>query len=280
MKSGTSPRDDGSKRSAPDIALVTGASSGLGKQSADVLAQHGFRVFGTSRSATVEAGSGIEMLPMDVRSDASVEACVKHVLKTAGRIDVLVNNAGTLTVGLAEETPLEDARALFETNFFGVVRVTNAVLPAMRAQQNGRIINISSLAGLIGVPGEAFYTASKFALEGYTEALAHELVPLGVRVCLIEPGFHRTNLHQTATQTHRHITAYDAYRDSLLQVIEKGIREGGDPKDVAEVVLSAAISRTPRLRYRVGGDARWVPRLKAFLPEQLFLYGFRRRLGL
>jgi short-subunit dehydrogenase len=122
--------------------------------------------------------------------------CVKTVLDSEGRIDVLVNNAGTTHLSLAEETDVDEARAVFETNFFGIVRMTNAVLPAMRARKSGRIINIGSVAGLVAIPGQAFYTASKFALEGYTEALCYEVEPFGVHVSLIEPGFYRTRLQE------------------------------------------------------------------------------------
>ena len=158
--------------------LVTGASSGIGQVIAQLLTERGFTVYGTSRKPT---GT---LIPLDVRSDESVRACVDRV----GTIDVLVNNAGYTLMGSAEETSVDEAKAQLETNFFGVVRMVKAVLPAMRQARAGKIITIGSLAGITAIPFGAFYTASKFALEGYTEALWHELRPFGIHVTLIEPG--------------------------------------------------------------------------------------------
>jgi NAD(P)-dependent dehydrogenase (short-subunit alcohol dehydrogenase family) len=163
-----------------------------------MFAAEGFRVFGTSRHSRPDMG-GVEMLHLDVRSDASVTHCVADVMTRAGRIDVLVNNAGIEHIAVAEETTMEDARAVFDTNFFGVVRMTDAVLPHMRAQRRGCIINVGSLAAWVGEPGEAFYGASKRALAGYTEALRHEVWPLGLHVSLIEPGAFKTNIVRTTT---------------------------------------------------------------------------------
>lgn len=166
----------------PQVALITGASSGIGEATARIFVEAGFRVFGTSRHKHPNKG-GVEMLQLDVRSDDSIEYCVAEALRRAGRIDVLVNNAGILLEGFfAEETAMEDARTVFETNFFGVARMTHAVLPGMRSRRQGRIINVGSLAAWVGEPGEAFYSASKHALAGYTESLRHEVWPLGIHV--------------------------------------------------------------------------------------------------
>ena len=178
------------------IALVTGASSGFGQLTASLLTQSGFHVFGTSRRS-ISGGDGVEMLALDVTSPTSVDACVRAVLTRCDRIDVLVNNAGQTHASMVEETPIETAMDVFATNFWGVVRVTNAFLPTMRRQQAGLIINVSSLAGLVGVPGQAFYAASKHALEGYSELLQTELRQFNIDVSLIEPGFFRTNLHHS-----------------------------------------------------------------------------------
>ena len=179
------------------VALVTGVSSGFGRLIARRLHECQYRVFGTSRRKDTIADSGVEMLMLDVRSEDSVRACVSTVLDSEEGIDVLVNNAGTTHLSLAEETNLDEARAVFETNFFGIVRMTNAVLPAMRARKSGRIINVCSMAGLVAIPGQAFYTASKFALEGYGEALRYEVEPFRIHVSLIEPGFDRTSRTKT-----------------------------------------------------------------------------------
>src|SRR5438270_1177989 len=172
------------------VALVTGASSGIGEASARALLGSGFTVYGTSRSAVAgDERDGVVFLPLDVTDDESVAAAVREVLDRSGRIDVLVNNAGLGVAGAAEESSVEQARALFETNLFGSIRMTRAVLPHMREQRSGRIINVSSIVGLIPVPYMALYASSKHALEGYSESVDHEVREHGVRVLLVEPGF-------------------------------------------------------------------------------------------
>jgi NAD(P)-dependent dehydrogenase (short-subunit alcohol dehydrogenase family) len=265
--------------SNPKVALVTGASSGFGRLTALGLQQRGYRVFGTSRREQ-PATSTVEMLVLDVCSDASVQECVAHVLERAGQIDLLVNNAGILHVNLVEETPLEVAKALFETNFFGVARMTNAVLPSMRQRRQGRIINVGSLAGLVAVPAEAFYSAGKFALEGFSEALRIEVEPFGIKVSLIEPGFFRTELHANDSRTGSPISDYDQMRRTLQKAIKQKLENGGDPAEVAQLIVRVAEEHSPALRYRVGNDARWVPRLKQWLPESWFMRGVRRNFGL
>src|SRR2546428_7222444 len=187
------------------VVLVTGASSGAGQATARLLAQHGYRVFGTSRKpAGVESAPGLEVLELDVRADDSVAACISTVTSRAGRVDVLVNNAGYELAGALEELSMDEARAQFETNFFGVVRMVKSVLPFMHRQKEGRIINVSSLSGLSPIPFMGMYSASKFALEGYTEALRQELKPFGIHVSLIEPAFLKTPMmshRQVAAQT-------------------------------------------------------------------------------
>ena len=262
------------------IALVTGASSGFGRVIARLLHQREYQVFGTSRGKDAIADPSIAMLMLDVRSQDSVQACIRTVLDAEGRLDVLVNNAGTTHLSLAEETDVEQARAVLETNFFGVVRMTNAVLPAMRARKNGRIINVCSLAGLVAIPGQAFYTASKFALEGYSEALRYEVEPFGIHVSLIEPGFYRTRLQENASLEARKFADYDRLRAALTSSIERSFADGGDPAEVAELVVRVVDAKSPRLRYRVGGEARWVPVLKWLLPQQAFAKGMKKRFNL
>ena len=262
------------------IALVTGASSGFGRVIARLLHQRKYQVFGTSRSKEAIADPGIAMLTLDVRSQDSVQACISTVLEAEGRLDVLVNNAGITHLSLAEETDVDQARAVLETNFFGVVRMTNAVLPAMRARGNGRIINVCSLAGLVAIPGQSFYTASKFALEGYSEALGYEVESLGIRVSLIEPGFYRTRLLGHMSREAHRFGDYDRLRAALASSIERSFVEGGDPAEVAELVVRVVEAKSPRLRYRVGGAARWVPVLKGLLPQRVFAIGMRKRFNL
>ena len=188
-------------------AIVTGASTGIGQASAKALYQAGFRVFGTSRRAVASISEGIAMISCDVTDDASVKNAVEKVLDTTGRIDVLVNNAGIGLLGGAEESSISQAQALFDVNLFGVIRATNAVLPAMRDQKAGRIINISSVLGLIPAPFSALYSSTKHALEGYSESLDHEVrsirhsgVPAGAGVY---PHFLRTEHGASRSDTGR-----------------------------------------------------------------------------
>jgi NAD(P)-dependent dehydrogenase (short-subunit alcohol dehydrogenase family) len=257
-------------------ALVTGASSGLGRAIATRLAEQGYRVFGTSRAEPPNAIAGLEMLTLDVCRDDSVCRCVDQVLATTGQIDLLVNNAGTLLIGPAEESSLDQDRAIFEANFFGAVRLTNAVLPAMRERRQGRIINVSSMAGLVAFPGGAFYAASKFALEGYSEALHHELAPLGIKVSLIEPGFFRTKIYATPVRASRRIADYEKLRSAIEGSITEGLAAGADPDKVGRLVARIAQAKLPRLRYRVGADAHWLPRAKLLLPQWLWDRQVRR----
>ncbi|HET6582212.1 MAG TPA: SDR family NAD(P)-dependent oxidoreductase [Nannocystaceae bacterium] len=269
-------RPEGS--TSPSV-VVTGASSGIGQATARLFAGRGFRVFGTSRRERAD-DDGIEMLELDVRSDASVERCAAELVRRAGVPDVLVNNAGVEHLAVAEETTLDEARAVFETNFFGVVRMTNALLPAMRARARGRIINIGSLAAWVGEPGEAFYSASKHALAGYTEALRHELWPLGIHVSIVEPGAFRTGIVESGSVTEGRFADYDEVRRAAEHTLRESARRGGDPRRVAAAVVRAALARTPKLRYVAGADGYLVPYLKVLLPQRLFDVLLRRGFGL
>jgi short-subunit dehydrogenase len=260
----------------PKTVLVTGASSGIGAAVAHAFHRRGFMVFGTSRSADPGTVREFPMLKLDVNSDASAKACVDGVLARAGRLDVLVNNAGYALAGAAEETSIEEAKEQFETNFFGVARMVKAVLPCMREARSGRIITIGSLAGLMAIPYNAFYSSTKFALEGYMEALWFELKPFGIAVSLVEPGFVRTAINQATRFAAAPLAAYDGPRDRALAVVDRSVGKGVEPELVAKAVLRAAQSRTPRLRYRVGADATWLPRLKYAAPWNFFAFGARR----
>lgn len=266
---------EGNKRSV----LVTGASSGIGKSIAKLLVAEGFRVFGTSRKERPN-DDGVEMLQLDVRSDESVSQCVAKVMEKAGRIDILINNAGVEYLGIAEETPMEDIRSVFDTNFFGVIRMVNAVLPYMRSKRQGQIINVGSLAAWVGEPGEAFYSASKHALAGYTEALCHEVWPLGIKVSLVEPGAFKTNVIEAASMAGHTIPDYDMVRQAAIQTMKKSLGQGGDPDKMAKLVLKIAQIRAPKMRYYAGSEALWIPYLKVLLPQRFFVYLLRRGFGL
>ena len=263
------------------VVLVTGASSGVGRATARLLAQRGYTVFGTSRNAaSVDAEPGVEMLSLDVRSDDSVRACVDAVVGRTGRIDVLINNAGYELAGALEELTLDEARAQFETNFFGVVRMVNAVLPQMRQQRRGRIINVGSLAGLAAIPFLGIYSASKCALEGYTEALRHEVKPFNVHVSLTEAGFLQTSMMQHRQRGAHQIADYSPWRERALEAIGAAERKGPGPDVVAATLLTIATSPAPRLRYLIGRQSRTVAQLRKFLPARLFELGARRSFAL
>ncbi|MEX2578010.1 MAG: SDR family NAD(P)-dependent oxidoreductase [Verrucomicrobiales bacterium] len=266
--------------SEQNIALVTGASSGFGLLTAKKLVEAGYRVLGTSRSPGPETPSGFEMLELEVASTASVTACVNGVLERCGRIDLLVNNAGRGHRSLLEETSMQDAASVFETNFWGVVRVTNAVLPAMRARKSGLIINVSSLAGLVGAPGQGFYAASKHALEAYTETLRVELSHLPVEVSMVEPGFFRTGFRNAMIPPGPPIDDYDAIRPIVESKIEEGFSAAGDPEIVADAILSIARRGGEKMRHRIGEDAKRISRMKKWIPERLFMSGMLRNFGL
>jgi NAD(P)-dependent dehydrogenase (short-subunit alcohol dehydrogenase family) len=233
-------------------------------------------VFGTSRSADPNSPHEFPMLKLDVTSEASVKSCVGELMARAGRLDVLVNNAGFVLAGAAEETSIEEAKEQFETNFFGVVRMVKAVLPHMREARTGRILAIGSLAGLMAIPYSAFYTSAKFALEGYMESLWFEVKPFGITVSLIEPGFVHTTISQTSRVAAEPLEAYAGPRDRAVAVVDRSVGKGIAPELVAKAVLRAAQSRSPQLRYRVGADAHWLPRLKIAAPWNVFASGVRR----
>src|SRR5216684_56037 len=260
----------------PPTVLVTGASSGIGASIAHLFHRRGFMVFGTSRSADPVSPTEFPMLKLDVNSDASAEACVGDVMARAGRLDLLVNNAGFALAGAAEETSIEEAKEQFETNFFGVVRMVKAVLPHMRDARSGRIVTIGSLAGLMAIPFNAFYSSTKFALEGYLEALWFEVKPFGISVSLVEPGFVRTAINQAGRLAAKPLAAYEGPRDRALAVIDRSVEKGIAPELVANAVLRAAQAKNPQLRYRVGSDSRWLPRLKSAASWNFFAFGVRR----
>ena len=268
------------KSSKQKVVLITGASSGFGEVTASLLAQRGYRVFGTCRNPGRNRAWGYEMLPLDVRSDDSVRACVQELMERAGRLDVLISNAGYELAGAVEETSISEARDQFETNFFGAARMVKAALPVMRKQGGGRILLVSSLAGLISVPFHGFYSASKYALEGYAEALRHEVKGFNISVSLIEPGFFRTNLARAARNSAETVSEYAGMRERALKAFERAVQTGEDPGLVASLILSVVESRSPRLRYRAGKDAKRLPRIKALVPEAAFEAGVRRNFHL
>jgi NAD(P)-dependent dehydrogenase (short-subunit alcohol dehydrogenase family) len=259
------------------VALVSGVSSGIGRAVASTLAAHGYQVYGTSRNPhRAEPIPGVELVRLDVTDDASVTAAVATVVERAGRIDVLVNNAGFGVFGAAEESSVAQAQQLFDTNFFGLVRLTRAVLPYLRAQGSGRIINIGSVLGFVPAPYGALYAASKHAVEGYSESLDHETRDFGVRVSVVEPGYTNTSFEANAADADSPIDGYAAVRRHVQQVLVEAIRAGDDPVVVARAVLKAATSRTPKPRYPAGPLARRLALLKKVAPAGAWDKGVRK----
>ncbi|OAI21200.1 oxidoreductase [Methylomonas koyamae] len=250
------------------VALITGASSGIGLVTAKALQRAGYRVFGTSRRAGASP-DGITMLSCDVTDEASVNDMVAEVLQQAGRIDLLVNNAGVGLLGAAEESSTAQAQALFDVNLFGITRVTNAVLPTMRNQGKGRIVNISSVMGLIPAPYNALYAATKHAVEGYSESLDHELRGFGIRVVLVEPAFTRTAFEASLTKPDQPLAVYDSVRAGMEVLMRNGVNAGDAPDVVADTVLKAATASVPNRRYTAGKQASQVRFLRRFMPEAL-----------
>jgi NAD(P)-dependent dehydrogenase (short-subunit alcohol dehydrogenase family) len=259
------------------VVLVTGVSSGIGRAIATAFAEKGFEVFGTSRNPrTTEPVTGVELIQLDVTDNASVTAAVSTVVQRAGRIDILVNNAGAGVFGAAEETSIGQAQQLFETNFFGLARLTREVLPYLRAQRSGRIINIGSVLGFLPSPYGSFYAASKHAVEGYSESLDHETRDFGVRVSVVEPGYTNTSFEANATDADSPLGSYEAVRERVTQAITDALHNGDDPAVVARVVVKAATSRRPKLRYPAGPLARRLALLKKLAPAGLLDNGIRK----
>src|SRR5438046_3051955 len=223
------------------IALVTGASSGIGEATAQRLAMAGYKVYGTSRRGAQAGQRSFEMLPLDVTSDESVDAAVREVMRLDGRIDVLVNNAGFgVAPAGAEESSIEQARSIFDTNFFGIVRMTRAVVPHMRHQGGGRIINIGSVLGFLPAPYMALYAATKHAIEGYSESLDHELRTKGIRVSVIEPSYSRTEFDAHLLEADSKLNEYSAARAAVRKRVQEAVAAADEPSVAAEVVLQAA----------------------------------------
>lgn len=267
-------------KNAPKIALVTGASSGIGRATAEALSRAGYRVYGTTRSAAPADAGAVRMLTCDVTDQVSVETCVDQVLTDAGRIDLLVNNAGVGLFGAAEEASMAQAQQLFEANFFGLLRVTNAVLPAMRRQRSGRIVNLSSVLGLIPAPFSALYAASKHAVEGYSESLDHEVRSLGIRVVLVEPAYTRTSFEASTAPASGTIAAYDDMRARVGAAMRKANEAGDDVSIVAHRIVEAAGAERPRRRYTTGPLAGRVTLLRRFVPADAFDKSLRKQSGL
>ncbi|MGQ0649734.1 MAG: oxidoreductase [Gemmatimonadaceae bacterium] len=262
-------------------ALVTGASSGIGEATAARLASAGYKVYGTSRRGAQGGTRSFDMLPLDVNSDESVENAVRKVMRRNGRIDLLVNNAGfSIAPAGAEESSIDQARSIFDTNFFGVVRMTRAVVPHMRHQGGGRIINIGSVVGFLPMPYMALYAATKHAIKGYSESLDHELRTRGIRVSVIEPAYMNTQFDANLLEADAKLEEYREVRAAVGRTMKAHVESGDNPAVVADAVLEAAIAARPRLRYTAGGVARRLRLLGRFAPAGVLDAGIRKSLRL
>jgi NAD(P)-dependent dehydrogenase (short-subunit alcohol dehydrogenase family) len=262
------------------VVLVTGVSSGIGLATAQRFVAQGCRVFGTMRNPQQATPvPGIELVAMDVRDEASVRAGVAQVIGRAGRIDVLVNNAGFNLVGAVEETSVAEATGLFDTNVLGVLRVTQAVLPQMRAQAQGRIVNISSVLGFLPAPYMGLYAASKHAVEGLSESLDHEVRGFGIRVTLVQPFYTRTNLEANSPLAAAPIGAYDREREVVLRAVSANVSRGDEPALVADTVVHAALGPW-RMRHTPRGQASLLAKLRRFMPAGPVDKSLRKSLGL
>jgi NAD(P)-dependent dehydrogenase (short-subunit alcohol dehydrogenase family) len=248
------------------VAVITGSSSGIGLESALILARNGYTTYATMRSPdkdtsikTVVQNEGlpIRVVQLDVTDDISVKNAVDHIGSEAGRIDILVNNAGYGLVGALEDLAMEEIKSQYETNLFGLIRIIQAVLPTMRKQRSGRIINISSGAGIFGYPGGSAYVSTKFAVEGLSESIAYELESFGIKVILIEPGFIRTNFANAMVMAKKAQDSASPYSEMMQKTMASTTelaKNASDAELVASIILEAASNPNPRFRYLAGKD--------------------------
>ena len=260
----------------PKVALITGASSGIGEATALRLSALGLTVYASARRVermSRLAAQGVRVLPIDVTDDASMTAGVDTILDETGRIDVLVNNAGYGSFGALEDVPLSEARAQFEVNVFGLARLTQLLLPTMRAQKSGKIINISSIGGKVYEPLGAWYHSTKFAVEGLSDSLRLELKPFGIKVVIIEPGAIRTEWNGIARENLLQVsgdTAYGPLARSVAATMEAADHpsQGSDPSVVADAIAAAVKARHPKTRYAIGAFARSAVLGRKLLPDR------------
>lgn len=272
--------------------LITGCSTGFGLEAAASLGRRGWQVFATMRNLDkradldarmrADATGPWELLPLDVTDQASVDACVKEVLAiTGGTLDALVNNAGVSSGGAFEDVPDEEFVRTFDTNFYGVLRLTRAVLPIMREQRQGRIVVVSSNAAFLPSPGMSAYTASKWAIEGWAESVAFEVDSFGIDVVLVEPGSYKTAIWDTSARFKPEDSAYAAFAEPLERFVDaQVIKRGRDPREVGELIAKALTTSRPRFRYPAGPDAHMFHALHGLLPHKAVAVGMRRLLRL
>ncbi len=259
------------------VVLITGASSGIGNETARLLAESGFIVYGAARRLEKMQDlkvMGVRLLSMDVTDEASMVKGVQEILQAEKRIDVLINNAGYGSYGSLEDVPLAEAKYQFEVNIFGLARLTQLVLPTMRAQHSGRIINISSVGGSFGEPHGAWYHATKFAVEGLSDSLRMELKQFGIDVVIIKPGAIVTEWNTIARENMLKVSGNTAYRDLVHKHVKMFERAdgkmGSKPIVVAKTIVKAVMAKTPKTRYATGGGAKTILFMRSILSDKLF----------
>lgn len=251
--------------------LITGASSGFGLMLATSLHQKGFNVIGTSREPEKYQGKvSFKLLKLNLDDDASINLFAKQVSNEIKQLDVLVNNAGFMVTGIAEETPIDLAKKQFETNFWGTVKVTHALLPIFRKQKFGQIITVSSIVALIGPPNLSFYSASKHAVEGYFESLRYELNQFNIKVSVVEPVWFKTNIGQhSVSPKGNDIADYNSYRKKVSALTQKGLDDAQTPEPVANIIAKIIGTKEPKFSNPVGKQSGMIVFLKKFAPKML-----------
>jgi len=275
-----------------NVALVTGSSSGIGYETSLMLARNGFLTYATMRnlnkSGDIKATAAKENLPiritqLNVTNDVSINNAVQSVISETGQIDVLVNNAGYALDGAFEHLSMDEIKAQYETNVFGLIRTTQAVLPIMREQRSGIIVNISSGAGRFGYPGGSAYVSTKFAVEGLSESMAYELEPFGIKVIIIEPGVIRTNIYNSAVVAKKSQdpnSPYTQITQKMASAFEELVKNASSPELVAKVVLEAVTNQNPNFRYLAGKDAETLLDAKRNMSDEEFYKMMKQNLKL
>jgi short-subunit dehydrogenase len=270
-----------------EVAVVTGSSTGIGFETSLALAKNGYLTYATMRK-TEGGGSKqiadivknenlpLNVLQLDVENDKSILDAINKIITENSRVDVVVNNAGYALVGALEETSMEEIKAQFETNFFGAVRVMQAVIPIMRKQRSGKIVNITSMGGRIAIPLDSIYHATKFALEGLSESIQYELEPFGIKIILIEPGGVATNFWKNwrmaakASRSGDNNSPYKQIENNMFESFKKMEQNAIHPSEVAKVILQAVIADNPDFRYVVGKDAAAILETRRSMPDREF----------
>ncbi|VFJ15227.1 SDR family oxidoreductase [Candidatus Nitrosocosmicus franklandus] len=264
------------------VVIVTGSSSGIGLETSILLARSGYTTYATMRDIdkakplreiAINESLPLTIIQLDVTKENSVSNAIESITKSSGRIDILVNNARYGLTGAFEDLEIDEIKSLYETNFFGLIRTTQSVLPVMRQQKSGIIVNISSGLGRFGIATSSAYSSSKFAIEGLTESMSYELEAFGIRTIIVEPGIIKTNFLKSSKLARKATDPNSPYRN-FIQNMEKGmknlIENGQDPRFVAEIILKAIEDPIPRIRYLAGKDVEQIMQIKSKLSDEDF----------